>query len=201
MLTGPSPPWPASSAAWASTRIYLHDTTGWPTNTTRPWVPSTPTRRAPGHGGDGPVSIAESCPAWIPKNESHREWAVLSAEAPQLAATMRRYLVQLTTFSRLAAWTWPTRHCASWPGGWWRDPRRGVVSDITRTHVEDYKVWLAAQPGCTVRPWPEHPASAAADDPDLFERLSSGTGLRPTIATDPPRGHPTPVPSRCPVPL
>jgi len=45
------------------------------------------------------VSIAEVLPEpWIPKNESHREWAVLSAEAPQLAATMRRYLVQLTTF-------------------------------------------------------------------------------------------------------
>jgi hypothetical protein len=45
------------------------------------------------------VSIAEALPEpWIPKDESHREWSVLSAQAPQLAATMRRYLVQLTTF-------------------------------------------------------------------------------------------------------
>ncbi|MEI2698269.1 MAG: hypothetical protein V9E94_07935 [Microthrixaceae bacterium] len=35
---------------------------------------------------------------WFPCPESHREWAELSAQAPQLAATMRRYLVQLTTF-------------------------------------------------------------------------------------------------------
>jgi len=52
------------------------------------------------------------------------------------------------TSSRLAAWTWPTRHCASWPGGWWRDRRGGRVRHHP-THVEDYKVWLAAQPGCT----------------------------------------------------
>lgn len=36
--------------------------------------------------------------AWFPSNASNREWSVLSARAPQLAATMRRYLLQLTTF-------------------------------------------------------------------------------------------------------
>ena len=35
---------------------------------------------------------------WIPRPESHREWPELSVQAPQLTATMRRYLVQLTTF-------------------------------------------------------------------------------------------------------
>jgi hypothetical protein len=35
---------------------------------------------------------------WIASDVSHREWAALSARAPQLAATMHRYLVQLTTF-------------------------------------------------------------------------------------------------------
>ncbi len=69
------------------------------------------------------MSIAEAFPdPWIPNDESHREWAVLSAEAPQLAATMRRYLVQLTTFLAPGAWTWPTPPCASWPGGWWPRP-------------------------------------------------------------------------------
>ncbi len=42
-----------------------------------------------------PASTVEP---WFPSNASNREWAVLSARAPQLAATMRRYLLQLTTF-------------------------------------------------------------------------------------------------------
>jgi len=50
--------------------------------------------------------------------------------------------------SRLAAWTWPTRHCASWPVAGGGDRRGGRVRHHP-THVEDYKVWLAAQPGCT----------------------------------------------------
>ena len=36
--------------------------------------------------------------AWVPQDESNREWAELSTNAPQLVATMRRYLIQLTTF-------------------------------------------------------------------------------------------------------
>ena len=36
--------------------------------------------------------------AWFPSNASNREWAVLSARAPLLTSTMRRYLLQLTTF-------------------------------------------------------------------------------------------------------
>jgi hypothetical protein len=35
---------------------------------------------------------------WIPRPESHREWPELSVQAAQLTATMRRYLLQLTTF-------------------------------------------------------------------------------------------------------
>ena len=34
----------------------------------------------------------------IASDVAHREWAELSARAPQMTATMRRYLVQLTTF-------------------------------------------------------------------------------------------------------
>ena len=84
---------------------------------------------------------------WIPRTESHREWADIAASAPQMAATMRRYLVQLTTFlaprsvdvadstlRQLARWL--TTHTDV-----------VVVAGIGRTHIEDYKVWLAAQPG------------------------------------------------------
>jgi site-specific recombinase XerD len=85
---------------------------------------------------------------WIASDVSHREWAELSARAPQLTATMRRYLVQLTSFlaprsvdvadgtlRQFARWVTDTTDI-------------GPVAAITRTNVEDYKVWLAAQPGC-----------------------------------------------------
>jgi hypothetical protein len=32
--------------------------------------------------------------AWIPETESEREWALLSAACPQVAATMGRYLAE-----------------------------------------------------------------------------------------------------------
>lgn len=35
---------------------------------------------------------------WEPVAVSHKEWAELRASAPQMAATFRRYLIQLTTF-------------------------------------------------------------------------------------------------------
>jgi site-specific recombinase XerD len=94
------------------------------------------------------VSIAEVLPEpWIPKNESHREWAVLSAQAPQLAATMRRYLVQLTTFlapRSVDVADSTLRQLARWLVA---ETDVVTVAGITRRHVEDYKVWLSAQPG------------------------------------------------------
>lgn len=44
------------------------------------------------------VVAVEPDEMWFPSNASNHEWAVLSARAPQLVATMRRYLLQLTTF-------------------------------------------------------------------------------------------------------
>ena len=49
------------------------------------------------NAGDQPMSTAAATviEPWIPRPESHHDWAELT---PQLTATMRRYLVQLTTF-------------------------------------------------------------------------------------------------------
>ena len=85
--------------------------------------------------------------AWFPSNASTREWAVLSGSAPQLVATMRRYLLQLTTFLApksvdIADGT--LRQLARWLT---TETDVTVINQLTRTHVEDYKVWLAAQPG------------------------------------------------------
>jgi site-specific recombinase XerD len=75
------------------------------------------------------------------------EWALIQDAAPQLAATMRRYL------SRIAAFLAPRsvdvadstlRQLARWILA-----STGIeaVAEIRRDDIEDYKVWLARQPG------------------------------------------------------
>jgi hypothetical protein len=44
------------------------------------------------------VIAATDDPRWVPSDVSNREWAALAVTAPVMTATMRRYLVQLTTF-------------------------------------------------------------------------------------------------------
>ena len=41
----------------------------------------------------------------------------------------------------------PTARCVSWPAGSTEHTDVTAVADITRSHFEDYKVWLAARPG------------------------------------------------------
>jgi len=85
--------------------------------------------------------------AWFPSNASNREWAILSGRAPQLVATMRRYLLQLTTFlapRSVEVADTTLRQLARWLT---TETEVTVVNEITRGHVEDFKVWLAAQPG------------------------------------------------------
>ena len=85
---------------------------------------------------------------WIASDVSHRDWAELAVRAPQLTATMRRYLVQLTSFlapRSVDAADGTLRQFARWVTD---TTDIGTVAAITRTNVEDYKVWLAAQPGC-----------------------------------------------------
>jgi site-specific recombinase XerD len=84
---------------------------------------------------------------WIPSNVSDREWSALAARAPQLTATMRRYLAQLTTF--LASRSVDVADYALRQLARWLTEHTDVtaVADIGRSHFEDYKVWLAARPG------------------------------------------------------
>ena len=76
------------------------------------------------------------------------EWARLQATAPQVVLTMRRYLRQLATFlapaqrRRRRGRAAPVRPLAGHRGtGSPRSPTSAVID------IEDYKVWLAAQPG------------------------------------------------------
>jgi site-specific recombinase XerD len=74
------------------------------------------------------------------------EWAQIEAAAPQVATLMRRYLRQLGAFLAplsVAAAENALRQLARWMI---TEAGLAAVSDIRRDDIEDYKVWLAAQP-------------------------------------------------------
>ena len=88
----------------------------------------------------------------------------------------------------------PTARCASSPAGSPPPPTSPSSPTSTARHIEDYKVWLAAQPGHEgPDAGQEHPAAPAADDPHL-PRAAHRMGLarRPGTEPDPARRHPTP---------
>jgi len=74
------------------------------------------------------------------------EWSHIEAAAPQVAAVMRRYLRQLGTF--LAPRSVDAADSALRQLARWMTTEAGLaaVGDIRRDDIEDYKVWLAAQP-------------------------------------------------------
>ena len=75
------------------------------------------------------------------------EWAQIAAAAPQLAATMRRYLGQLGTFlapASVAAADSVLRQFARWLLA---TTSVTAVASISRDDIEDFKVHLAARPG------------------------------------------------------
>ena len=74
------------------------------------------------------------------------EWARIEAAAPQVATLMHRYLRQLGTFPApmsVAAAENALRQMARWMV---TEAGLTAVGDISRDDIEDYKVWLAAQP-------------------------------------------------------
>jgi site-specific recombinase XerD len=78
---------------------------------------------------------------------SERDWAALSVEVPQLAATMRRYLIQLGTFLAPRSVDMASHTLRQFAGWLVANTEVTVVADIRRAHIEDYKVWLAGRPG------------------------------------------------------
>jgi site-specific recombinase XerD len=84
---------------------------------------------------------------WIPENASDREWVVLAAACPVAAATIGRYVQQLATFlapRSVEVADTTLRQLVRWMAA---ETDVTTVAGLTRTHLEDYKVWLAAQPG------------------------------------------------------
>jgi site-specific recombinase XerD len=75
------------------------------------------------------------------------EWDHISQAAPQLAATMRRYLTQVAAFlapRSVEVADYSLRQLARWILA-----STGIeaIAEIRRDDIEDYKVWLARQPG------------------------------------------------------
>jgi site-specific recombinase XerD len=75
------------------------------------------------------------------------EWAQIGQAAPHLAATMRRYLTQVAVF--LAPRSVEAADAALRQLARWILACTGIeaVTEIRRDDIEDYKVWLARQPG------------------------------------------------------
>jgi site-specific recombinase XerD len=74
------------------------------------------------------------------------EWAQIAAAAPQVAALVHRYLRQLGTFlapGSVAAAENALRQFARWMI---TDAGLDSIAAVRRDDIEDYKVWLAAQP-------------------------------------------------------
>ena len=82
----------------------------------------------------------------LPGWHAEAEWAQIAAAVPQVAAVMRRYLRQLGTF--LAPRSVDAADSALRQLARWMITEAGLtaVGDIRRDDIEDYKVWLAAQP-------------------------------------------------------
>jgi site-specific recombinase XerD len=81
-------------------------------------------------------------PGW----HAEAQWAQIAAAAPRVAAVMRRYLRQLGTF--LAPRSVDAADNALRQLARWMITEAGLaaVGDVGRDDIEDYKVWLAAQP-------------------------------------------------------
>jgi site-specific recombinase XerD len=75
------------------------------------------------------------------------EWDHIGQTAPQLAATMRRYLTQVAAF--LAPRSVEVADSSLRQLARWMLASTGIesVAEICRDDIEDYKVWLARQPG------------------------------------------------------
>jgi hypothetical protein len=85
------------------------------------------------------AAVAGQAPEpWFPSSSSNLQWAQVATVAPQLVSTMRRYLVQLTTFlapRSVEVADQTLRQFARWLT---TCTVIGVVADIERRHIEDY---------------------------------------------------------------
>lgn len=129
---------------------------------------------------------------------ANAEWAELEIAAPRVAATMRRYLRQLGTF--LAPRSVDAADSALRQLARWMVTEAGVaaVGDIRRDDIEDYKAWLAGQPGMHGRLSAETHRQRLRTVRQFFERIiewdwPDAPPRNPVLAGDIPK-KPEPLP-------
>jgi site-specific recombinase XerD len=126
------------------------------------------------------------------------EWAQIEAAAPAVAAVMRRYLRQLGTFlapRSVDAADSALRQFARWMLS---DAGLTAIGDIRRDDIEDYKAWLAGQPGNHGRLSAETHRQRMRTVRQFFERIiewdwPDAPARNPVIAGDIPK-KPEPLP-------
>jgi site-specific recombinase XerD len=75
------------------------------------------------------------------------EWAQIAGRAPKMADTLGRYLTQAATFlapNSVEVADRTLRQLAAWL---LEHTEVRTVADVRRNHIEEFKLWLAAQPG------------------------------------------------------
>jgi site-specific recombinase XerD len=76
------------------------------------------------------------------------DWAEIEAALPQVAATMRRYLAQISCVLRPGSVSGADLALRSFAAFLAQAaPEVSCLAQVTRRHIEDYKPWLAARPG------------------------------------------------------
>jgi site-specific recombinase XerD len=86
-------------------------------------------------------------PAAAPTSKADQDWAAIGVAAPQLAATMRRYLDQIATVLAAASVDVTDNALRQLARFLLEATDVRAVTDVRRGHVEEFKRLLAAQPG------------------------------------------------------
>jgi len=99
--------------------------------------------------------LAEASPTRLSPSSRTAHWDELDARAPQLVATLRRYLTQLTVSMRpgsVALIDTTLRHLAVYLTD--HHPTIRSVAGIRRTHIEGFKTFLNSRVGYRSKPGP-----------------------------------------------
>jgi site-specific recombinase XerD len=82
----------------------------------------------------------------VPGSIAAAQWAQLRAAAPQVTATMQRYLQRLAAFLAPASVNAAENALRQFARWMITDAGLEAIAAVRRDDIEDYKVWLAAQP-------------------------------------------------------
>lgn len=133
-------------------------------------------------------------------------WGEIDTAAVQLAPPMRSYLVQVATTLRPGSVVNADRALRCFAQFLIQQhPEISTLTDVRRTHIEDYKPWLASASEAGPSASTPEPTAWATYAP-FSSASTTGAGPRPhppspsSSATCPARSNPSPRPSMTPTP-